>query len=52
MFDVPGAGDTRIAVFTPALRAGAASPEAGEPANPASVVVRTLGIEELLGAFE
>lgn len=54
VFDVSGAGDTAIAVFTLALSAGAAPPEAAEIANCASGVVvgklgtATLEIGELL----
>lgn len=58
VFDVSGAGDTAIAVFTLALAAGAAPNEAAELANAASgVVVGKLGTavvtpDELLGALE
>ncbi len=58
VFDVSGAGDTVIAIFTLALSAGATPPEAAEIANHASgVVVGKLGTatvtpEELLASFE
>jgi D-beta-D-heptose 7-phosphate kinase/D-beta-D-heptose 1-phosphate adenosyltransferase len=58
VFDVSGAGDTVIALFTLALTAGATPPEAAEIANHASgVVVGKLGTAtvtpaELLGSFE
>jgi D-beta-D-heptose 7-phosphate kinase/D-beta-D-heptose 1-phosphate adenosyltransferase len=58
VFDVSGAGDTVIALFTLALSAGATPPEAAEIANHASgVVVGKLGTAtvtptELLGSFE
>jgi len=58
VFDVSGAGDTVIALFTLALSAGATPPEAAEIANHASgVVVGKLGTatvtpEELLASFE
>ena len=57
VFDVSGAGDTAISVFTLALCAGAEPKEAAELANAASgVVVGKLGTavlspEELLGAI-
>lgn len=44
VFDVSGAGDTAIALFTLALTAGASSPEAAEISNHASgIVVGKLG---------
>jgi D-glycero-beta-D-manno-heptose-7-phosphate kinase len=58
VFDVSGAGDTVIALFTLALSAGATPPEAAEIANHASgVVVGKLGTatvtpDELLASFE
>jgi D-beta-D-heptose 7-phosphate kinase/D-beta-D-heptose 1-phosphate adenosyltransferase len=58
VFDVSGAGDTVIALFTLALSAGATPPEAAEIANHASgVVVGKLGTAtvtpaELLASFE
>ena len=58
VFDVSGAGDTVIAIFTLALAAGATCPEAAEIANHASgVVVGKLGTAtvtpaELLASFE
>jgi rfaE bifunctional protein kinase chain/domain len=58
VFDVSGAGDTMIALFTLALSAGATPEEAAEVANHASgVVVGKLGTatatpEELLASFE
>lgn len=58
VFDVSGAGDTVIALFTLALSAGATPAEAAEIANHASgVVVGKLGTatvtpEELLASFE
>lgn len=58
VFDVSGAGDTAIAVFTLALCAGAMPQEAAELANLASgIVVGKLGTavvsrDELLGALE
>ena len=58
VFDVSGAGDTVIAIFTLALTAGATPSEAAEIANHASgVVVGKLGTatvtpEELLASFE
>ncbi len=58
VFDVSGAGDTVIALYTLALCAGATPPEAAEIANHASgVVVGKLGTatctrEELLASFE
>ncbi len=58
VFDVSGAGDTAIAVFTVALCAGAAPAEAAELANAASgIVVGRLGTAtvtpaELIATFE
>jgi D-beta-D-heptose 7-phosphate kinase/D-beta-D-heptose 1-phosphate adenosyltransferase len=58
VFDVSGAGDTVIALFTLALAAGATPPEAAEIANHASgVVVGKLGTatvnpDELLASFD
>lgn len=58
VFDVSGAGDTVIALFTLALSAGASAEEAAETANHASgVVVGKLGTAtvrpaELLASFE
>jgi D-beta-D-heptose 7-phosphate kinase/D-beta-D-heptose 1-phosphate adenosyltransferase len=58
VFDVSGAGDTAIALFTAALCAGATFPEAAEISNHASgVVVSKLGTatltpEELIASFE
>jgi rfaE bifunctional protein kinase chain/domain len=58
VFDVSGAGDTAIAVFTVALCAGAAPAEAAELANAASgIVVGKLGTAtvtpaELIAEFE
>jgi rfaE bifunctional protein kinase chain/domain len=58
VFDVSGAGDTVIALFTLALSAGATPPEAAEIANHASgVVVGKLGTAavsagELLASFD
>jgi rfaE bifunctional protein kinase chain/domain len=58
VFDVSGAGDTVIALYTLALSAGASPAEAAEIANHASgVVVGKLGTatvtpKELLGSFE
>ncbi len=58
IFDVSGAGDTAIAVFTLALASGAAGPEAMELANAASgIAVGKLGTatvtpDELLAQFE
>ncbi len=58
VFDVSGAGDTVIALFTLALTAGASPDEAAEIANHASgVVVGKLGTatvtpDELLASFE
>lgn len=58
VFDVSGAGDTVIALFTLALSAGATTAEAAELANHASgIVVGKLGTatvtpRELLGSFE
>ncbi len=57
VFDVSGAGDTVIALFTLALSAGASTAEAAELANHASgIVVGKLGTatvtpRELLGSF-
>jgi D-glycero-beta-D-manno-heptose-7-phosphate kinase len=51
VFDVSGAGDTAIALFTLALAAGATPPEAAEVANAASgVVVGKLGTATLTAA--
>lgn len=58
VFDVSGAGDTVIALFTLALASGATAPEAAEIANHASgIVVGKLGTatvrpDELLASFE
>ena len=58
VFDVSGAGDTVIALYTLALCGGATPAEAAEIANHASgIVVGKLGTatctrEELLGSFE
>ena len=58
VFDVSGAGDTAIALFTAALCAGATLEEAAEISNHASGVVvgklgtATLTVEELLASFE
>ena len=58
VFDVSGAGDTVISIFTLALTAGATPPEAAEIANHASgIVVGKLGTAtvspmELLASFE
>lgn len=58
VFDVSGAGDTVIALYTLALCAGATPPEAAEIANHASgVVVGKLGTatctrEELIASFQ
>ena len=58
VFDVSGAGDTMIALFTLALSAGASPPEASEIANHGSgVVVGKLGTaivtrDELLKSFD
>ncbi len=58
VFDVSGAGDTVIAIFTLALSAGATPAEAAEIANHASgIVVGKLGTatatpDELLASFE
>jgi D-beta-D-heptose 7-phosphate kinase/D-beta-D-heptose 1-phosphate adenosyltransferase len=58
VFDVSGAGDTVIALFTLALSAGIPAPQAAELANHASgVVVGKLGTatvspEELLASFD
>ncbi len=57
VFDVSGAGDTAIALFTLALSAGAAPEEAAEIANHASAVVvaklgtATVSPEELRASF-
>jgi D-beta-D-heptose 7-phosphate kinase/D-beta-D-heptose 1-phosphate adenosyltransferase len=57
VFDVSGAGDTAIALFTTALAGGATPPQAAEISNHASgIVVGKLGTatvtrEELLGSF-
>ena len=58
VFDVSGAGDTAIALFTLALSAGATPPEAADISNHASgIVVGKLGTavvtrEELVRSFE
>jgi D-glycero-beta-D-manno-heptose-7-phosphate kinase len=58
VFDVSGAGDTAIALFTLALTAGATPLEATEIANHASAVVvgklgtATVTRDELLGSFK
>lgn len=58
VFDVSGAGDTAIAVFTLSLAAGAAAAEAAEIANCASGIVvgklgtATVGAAELASALE
>jgi D-beta-D-heptose 7-phosphate kinase/D-beta-D-heptose 1-phosphate adenosyltransferase len=58
VFDVSGAGDTAIALYTLALCAGATPVEASEIANHASGVVvgklgtATLTPDELLASFE
>lgn len=58
VFDVSGAGDTAIALFTLALSAGATLQEAAEISNHASGVVvgklgtATLTVEELLASLE
>jgi D-beta-D-heptose 7-phosphate kinase/D-beta-D-heptose 1-phosphate adenosyltransferase len=58
VFDVSGAGDTAIALFTVSLAAGATPREAAEIANHASGVVvgklgtATLTADELAGSFE
>lgn len=58
VFDVSGAGDTAIALFTLALTCGAAAAEAAEIANHASAVVvgklgtATVTPEELKASFE
>lgn len=58
VFDVSGAGDTAIALFTLALSAGATPPEAADISNHASgIVVGKLGTavvtrEELIQSFE
>ena len=58
VFDVSGAGDTAIALFTVALAAGATPREAAEIANHASGVVvgklgtATLTADELAASFE
>ena len=57
VFDVSGAGDTAIALFTLAICAGATPREAAEISNHASGVVvaklgtATLTAEELLASF-
>lgn len=57
VYDVSGAGDTSIAVFTLALAAGATGPEATDLANHAAGVVvgklgtATLTLEELRASF-
>jgi len=58
VFDVSGAGDTAIALFTLALCAGASAREAAELANHASAVVvaklgtATVSREELIASFD
>jgi rfaE bifunctional protein kinase chain/domain len=58
VFDVSGAGDTAIALFTLALTSGATPLEAAEIANHASAVVvgklgtATVSREELIASFE
>jgi D-beta-D-heptose 7-phosphate kinase/D-beta-D-heptose 1-phosphate adenosyltransferase len=58
VFDVSGAGDTAIALFTLALTCGATPVEAAEIANHASAVVvgklgtATVSREELIASFE
>ena len=58
VFDVSGAGDTAIALFTVALCAGATPQEAAEISNHASGVVvgklgtATLTVDELVASFE
>jgi D-beta-D-heptose 7-phosphate kinase/D-beta-D-heptose 1-phosphate adenosyltransferase len=58
VFDVSGAGDTAIALFTLALTCGATQVEAAEIANHASAVVvgklgtATVSPEELIASFE
>ncbi len=58
VFDVSGAGDTAIALFTLALSAGATLQEAAEISNHASGVVvgklgtATLTVDELLASLE
>ncbi|MEO5720801.1 MAG: PfkB family carbohydrate kinase, partial [Chthoniobacterales bacterium] len=58
VFDVSGAGDTAIALFTLALTCGATAVEAAEIANHASAVVvgklgtATVTPEELRASFE
>lgn len=58
VFDVSGAGDTAIALFTLALTAGASAIEAAEISNYASGVVvgklgtATLNVDELIEAIE
>ena len=58
VFDVSGAGDTAIALFTLALAAGASAPDAAELSNMASGIVvgkvgtATLSPDELLAACE
>ena len=57
VFDVSGAGDTAIALFTLALCCGASAREAAEIANHASAVVvgklgtATVTPEELIASF-
>ncbi len=58
VFDVSGAGDTAIALYTLAICAGATPPEAAEISNHASGVVvaklgtATLAAEELVASFQ
>ena len=58
VFDVSGAGDTAIALYTLAVCAGASSHEAAEISNHASGVVvaklgtATLAADELVASFE
>lgn len=58
VFDVSGAGDTAIAIFTIALAAGATAREAAEMANQASGIVvgklgtATVGRDELIESFD
>ena len=58
VFDVSGAGDTAIALFTLALACGATPVEAAEIANHASAVVvgklgtATVTPDELIASFE
>ncbi len=57
VFDVSGAGDTAIALFTLALSSGATPTEAAEVANHASAVVvgklgtATVSRDELISSF-